>query len=58
MVPFENGRRLFEAANEPKVFVEMRGEHNSGGLDMDVEYQRILKEFIAANVGDRVGPRR
>lgn len=30
LVPFSNGQRLFEAANEPKTFVEIRGDHNEG----------------------------
>jgi len=50
MIPFENGRRLFEAANEPKVFVEMCGEHNSGGLDVNPDYQQVLSTFIGTYV--------
>jgi uncharacterized protein len=53
LIPFENGKRLFAAANEPKVFVEMRGGHNSGGLDVDAEYQRVLKDFIGKHVEKR-----
>lgn len=55
-VPFEHGRRLFEAANEPKLFVEMRGDHNAGGLDADPEYQRILAEFVARNLAGKHTP--
>jgi fermentation-respiration switch protein FrsA (DUF1100 family) len=50
MIPFEHGQRLFAAANEPKVFVEMQGEHNSGGLDVDPDYQRVLSAFISKHV--------
>ena len=53
MIPFENGRRLFAAANEPKVFVEMSGDHNSGGLDVDPAYQKILGEFISKHLAKR-----
>ena len=53
MVPIQNGRRLFAAANEPKVFVEMRGEHNSGGLDVDPDYQAILGKFIVEHVNQQ-----
>lgn len=49
-VPIEHGRRLFNAAREPKLFVEMRGGHNSGGLDGDQEYQRKFVEFVAKHV--------
>lgn len=46
MIPAPHGQRLFEAANEPKLFVEMSGDHNTGGLDTNPEYQRTLKEFV------------
>lgn len=32
LVPFEFGRQLYEAANEPKEFVEIFGGHNDGFL--------------------------
>jgi fermentation-respiration switch protein FrsA (DUF1100 family) len=48
-VPFRFGERLYELANEPKLFVEMSGGHNSGGLDIDPDYQRRLVEFLAAH---------
>jgi fermentation-respiration switch protein FrsA (DUF1100 family) len=46
MIPIKYGRRLFEAAREPKRFVEMAGDHNAGGLDVDPEYQRVFREFM------------
>jgi hypothetical protein len=30
LIPFEFGVRLFEAAHEPKQFVEIFGNHNDG----------------------------
>ncbi|MDE2291505.1 MAG: alpha/beta hydrolase, partial [Elusimicrobia bacterium] len=33
VIPFRLGRRLYEAAPEPKRFVETRGDHNEGFLD-------------------------
>ncbi len=51
MIPFEQGKRIFAAAKEPKLFVEMRGEHNSGGLDADQGYQKIFQEFLAGHLG-------
>ncbi len=30
LVPFAQGRKLFELANEPKTFLEIRGNHNTG----------------------------
>jgi len=46
MVPFEQGRRLFETAREPKQFVEMTGTHNECGIDFDSAYRAIAAEFI------------
>ena len=51
MIPYEHGKRLFEAAPEPKRFVEMRGSHNSGGLNADRDYQKILAEFLDKYLG-------
>ncbi len=50
MIPFEHGRRLFSAADEPKVFVEMSGSHNTGGLESDPAYQERLAMFISEHV--------
>jgi fermentation-respiration switch protein FrsA (DUF1100 family) len=50
VIPYDQGKKLFDAANEPKKFVEMSGGHNDGGLDSDSNYQRILKEFIAQHM--------
>lgn len=52
LIPFEQGRKLFEAAKEPKVFFEMRGGHNAGGLDIHPEYQELLKRFLGQHLGD------
>lgn len=45
-VPFEHGKRLFEAAREPKRFVTMAGDHNAGGLDANSEYQEIFVNYL------------
>lgn len=55
MVPFEHGRELYKLAGEPKVFVEMRGGHNDGGLDIHSEFQQALKCFLAEHI-DEVKP--
>lgn len=46
IMPFELGRRLFEAANEPKEFVELRGDHNAGFLLSQPGYGRALQRFL------------
>lgn len=54
MIPFAHGRKLFEAAREPKMFIETTGEHNTGGLDNDPAYRAAFAAFIAENVaGDK-----
>ena len=46
MIPFAHGQKLLKAANEPKQFVEMKGDHNSCSIDYDPSYRRIAGEFL------------
>ncbi|MCU7846514.1 MAG: alpha/beta hydrolase [Candidatus Thiodiazotropha sp. (ex Lucinoma kastoroae)] len=40
IIPFAHGRTLFDTANEPKDFLELSGDHNSGFMqDIDRYYQ-------------------
>ena len=48
IIPFEEGRLLFDAAREPKVFLEMRGGHNDGFIVSGPGYRSGLAEFIEA----------
>ena len=48
IIPFRMGKQVFDAANEPKTFYEMRGDHNSGFMDSQPEYQQALVKFIAS----------
>ncbi|WP_373507956.1 alpha/beta hydrolase [Thiocapsa sp.] len=48
IVPYALGRKLFEAAREPKRFVDLRGDHNSGFLASQPDYERTLAAFIGA----------
>lgn len=52
IVPYALGKRLFEAANEPKVFLEITGGHNSGFLDSGERYISGLKSFFERYVTD------
>jgi len=47
IMPFELGERVFEAANEPKLFVRMRGGHNDGFVVSQPEYEQALGEWLA-----------
>lgn len=46
IVPYALGRRLYAAASEPKLFVELRGGHNDGFLQSQPAYQASLAAFL------------
>ncbi len=46
IVPYAHGRRLYEAAPEPKWFLELRGGHNDGFLRTGDDYSRGLDDFL------------
>jgi hypothetical protein len=46
LVPYEHGRRLFEAAREPKWFLELEGSHNGGYLLCVQQYTAALDSFF------------
>ncbi|MEA3278706.1 MAG: alpha/beta hydrolase [Pseudomonadota bacterium] len=47
IIPYRLGRKLYEAAPEPKRFVELRGGHNQGFIVSQPAYEQALGEFIA-----------
>lgn len=47
IVPFELGRRVFEAAPGPKTFVELKGDHNEGFLATGPAYGKAVADFLA-----------
>jgi fermentation-respiration switch protein FrsA (DUF1100 family) len=53
IVPYAHGRRLYEAAAEPKAFLEMRGGHNDGFIFTRPEWVAELGAFL-----DRHAPRK
>jgi fermentation-respiration switch protein FrsA (DUF1100 family) len=46
IIPFEQGKMVFEVANEPKTFVEMTGDHNYGFIRSQPAYEQALGKFI------------
>jgi fermentation-respiration switch protein FrsA (DUF1100 family) len=46
IMPFHLGERVFEAANEPKHFVRLRGDHNYGFIKSQPEYEQALKSWL------------
>jgi len=45
-IPYSHGERLFEAANEPKEFLEIQGGHNEGFIISGNHYQAGIDAFI------------
>lgn len=46
LIPYSHGKRLFEAASEPKRFLELSGGHDSGFLVTGEEYRKGLASFV------------
>lgn len=47
IIPFQQSKKIFQAANQPKQFIELTGDHNSGFLQSQPGYQQYLAEFIS-----------
>jgi fermentation-respiration switch protein FrsA (DUF1100 family) len=50
IVPFRHGQRLFEAAPEPKVFLQLAGGHNDGFIFMRQDWVSALADFLSRHV--------
>ncbi len=48
IIPFKHGRALYETANKPKQFLELRGGHNDGFLLAGQAYTQGLDGFLSA----------
>lgn len=46
IIPFDLGRRVYEAAPGPKAFHALRGDHNGGFLLSQPGYERALAAFL------------
>jgi uncharacterized protein len=46
IVPFSQGRRLFDAAGRPKTFLKLRGGHNTAFWDSMKKYQEGIRLFV------------
>ncbi|MGC8762698.1 MAG: alpha/beta hydrolase [Acidobacteriota bacterium] len=55
IVPFEMGLRLYEKAPGPKVFLELRGGHNDGGLLATPEAVEGLRRFLEEHLPPGAG---
>jgi len=50
IIPYRHGRVLYDAAPEPKRFLQLRGDHNSGFLRSGADYTRGLRAFLDAHL--------
>lgn len=46
IIPFSHGKRIFDAANSPKTFLEITGSHNEGFSDSIDTYKPGLEKFL------------
>jgi fermentation-respiration switch protein FrsA (DUF1100 family) len=46
VIPFESGLRLYDAANEPKQFVELYGGHNDAFLVSSEQYKKAWLKWL------------
>ena len=51
IIPVRHGRALFAAANEPKLLLEMRGDHNQGFLISGHAYVEGIDAFLKTHLG-------
>lgn len=51
VVPFKLGRRVYEAATEPKEFLEIQGGHNDGFMVSADTYLQAINGFLEEHLG-------
>ncbi|MEJ2178944.1 MAG: alpha/beta hydrolase [Gammaproteobacteria bacterium] len=47
IIPYSLGRKVFDAANQPKQLLEIQGDHNSGFLQSQPQYRKKIDEFLS-----------
>lgn len=57
IIPFDMGQTIFAAANEPKSFFEMGGDHNAGFWISRERYIPALNAFLTGILGPVTSPR-
>lgn len=53
IVPFAQGRAVYEAARNPKQFLELQGGHNDGFIYVREDWTNALGKFIDVSLGRR-----
>jgi fermentation-respiration switch protein FrsA (DUF1100 family) len=46
IIPYSLGHKVYEAANQPKQLMEIKGDHNNGFLNSQPQYGRGLDYFL------------
>jgi len=49
IIPYYMGTRIFEAAKQPKEMLTLHGDHNTGFVQSQPEYEHALGAFLAAH---------
>lgn len=52
LIPYAHGQRLFEAAHEPKVFLELSGGHNEGFVFAREAWVKVVQDFLQRHAGN------
>jgi fermentation-respiration switch protein FrsA (DUF1100 family) len=52
VIRYRLGERLFDAANEPKTFVQLSGDHNGGFLASEPIFSEAIRTFAEKCFGD------
>lgn len=53
IIPFNNGEQLFQLAQEPKEFLEIKGSHNDGYIVSKRAYVLKLRSFLDKYIGEQ-----
>jgi len=56
IVPFAHGQRLYDAAADPRQFLEIDGGHNDGFLVSSERYLRTIDRFVGEAMGEETPP--
>jgi pimeloyl-ACP methyl ester carboxylesterase len=49
IIPYSHGEQLFQKANEPKLFMKIKGSHNGSVSASGVEIFNVVKKFLKQN---------
>ncbi len=51
IIPYHHGENIFEAANEPRAFLELEGGHNDAYVLDEQRYLAGIRSFLSAEIG-------